>query len=71
MPGDEAENKRRLIVGVEIGPVHGDDGIAARADRLLIQSGSRAHTSMPWLLKRRSTCLIECFPAFPRACAIA
>ena len=34
MLGDEAEHERRLIVGVEIGPVHGDDELAAHADGL-------------------------------------
>ena len=32
MAGDEVQGERRLIVGVEIGPVHGDDDPLARAD---------------------------------------
>ena len=35
MPCDEVERQRRLITGGELGPVHRDDEIAARADRLL------------------------------------
>jgi hypothetical protein len=32
MAGDEVQGERRLIVGVEIRPVHGDDDLLARAD---------------------------------------
>ena len=32
MAVDEVQGERRLIVGVEIGPVHGDDDLLARAD---------------------------------------
>ena len=35
MRGDEAEHQRRLIVGVEISPVHGDDEFPAFADRVV------------------------------------
>ena len=35
MRSDVAERQRRLIVGVEIGPVHGDDEFPAFADRVV------------------------------------
>ena len=71
VPRDEAENERRLIVGVELGPVHGDDEIAAHADHLHDPERNNSQTSIPWLLSRRSTCLIACLADFPRACASA
>ena len=34
MGGDEVERERRLVVGVEIGPVHRDEGLGTLADDL-------------------------------------
>jgi hypothetical protein len=34
MAGDRRQHDRRLVIGIEVGPVHGDNDIRARPDRM-------------------------------------
>ena len=45
--GDEVQRQGRLIVGVEVGPVHGDDDRAALADHLAHPGANMSHTTTP------------------------
>src|ERR1700684_1174999 len=67
MASDEVQGER-LIVNVEIGPIHGDDDLLACADSLT-QGANISQTTTPRLLDSRSTCLIACLQMRPRACA--
>ena len=68
---DQAQSERGLIVGVEIGPIHRHDDRLAPAHDLARLWREQVHTTIPALLSRRSTCLIACLSARPRACASA
>ena len=49
MIGDETERQRRLIVGVEIGPVHGHDDSFALADNLRHPRGKEVPHGDAWI----------------------